>query len=63
MEMTRQMMALMANINRYPKKPALKGQDFIKLSYDKPEDKVTEFDDDNLEQRLKRLKELFPDNK
>lgn len=55
-------MALFANANRGKDAPIFRPQDFMRLSYDEaqPDAKPTEED---LQERLDRLKKLFPDGK
>ncbi len=62
MEMTRQQLCLFYNANRGKDSPPKYPADFIQLSYDeaRKEEKPT---DEDLQERLERLKKLFPDGK
>ena len=61
MEMTRQVLCLFYNANRGSTNPAKMPSDFIKLSYDSAQDEKPT--DEDLQERLDRLKKLFPDGK
>jgi hypothetical protein len=62
MEMTRQQLCLFYNANRGKDSPVRYPQDFIRLSYDVDREEQKPNDED-LTERLERLKKLFPDDK
>ncbi len=58
--LVREFMALMANINRNPKKvpTPYKSTDFIRLSFDEPDDKPKMLSNEELENRIAKVEKI-----
>lgn len=57
---TREIIAIIVNVNRDPKKPAIKGSDLIKLSFDGTE---AELDEDKLKEIQQENADYFKEMK